>query len=152
MHRWWIDEPHLLGSGNLSDDDLAQLRADGFSVIVCLLDLGEQQPGYDQARAGLAGWEWHNIPVRDFAAPTVEQLDQCVKLVSRSVPHKKVVVHCRGGIGRTGTIAAAYWMAKGLSSEAAISNVRERRLYAVENRHQEAALRQFERASNLRRS
>src|SRR5690242_18756374 len=127
MQRWWIDEPHLLGSGNLSDADLAQLRADGFSVILCLLDLSEQQTGYDQASAAQSGWEWHNVPVRDFAAPTIEQLEQCVTLLSGLLPYKKVVVHCRGGIGRTGTIAAAYWMAKGLSSESPIANVRERR-------------------------
>lgn len=152
MQRRWIDEPHLLGSANLSDADLAQLRADGFSVILCLLDLSEQQVTYDRVRATSAGWEWHNVPIRDFAAPTIEQIDQCLNVMSESIPHKKVVVHCRGGIGRTGTMAAAYWIAKGLSSESAISHVRQQRPYAVENRHQEAILRDFEKAREPERS
>lgn len=147
MQWWWIDEPNLLGSANLSDADLAQLHADGFSVILCLLDLDEQPARYD--RAASAGWEWHNIPIRDFAAPTVEQIEQCLRMIFNSMPTKKVVVHCRGGIGRTGTMAAAYWIAKGLSSDAAISHVRKRRQYAVENRHQETVLRDFEKARTL---
>ena len=85
----------------------------------------------------------HNIPVPDFAAPTVAQIEQFLALVSASVPEKKVLVHCRGGIGRTGTMAAAYWIAKGLSWQAAIAHTRERRRYAVENRQQEERLREF---------
>jgi atypical dual specificity phosphatase len=144
VDRWWIDEPVLIGSANPSDADLESLRRDGFSVIVCLLDLQEQSSNYDKSLACASGWNWHSIPVPDFAAPTVAQIEQFLTLVSSSIPEKKVVVHCRGGIGRTGTMGAAYWIAKGLSWEAAIAHIRERRQYAVENRKQEAILREFE--------
>jgi len=144
MNDWWIDEPALLGSSNPTDADLNQLMADGFSVVVCLLDVDEYLPGYDRVRAGAAGWEWHNISIRDFAAPTLQQIEQFLAIVSSSIPSRKVIVHCRGGIGRTGTMAAAYWISKGLSVQAAIAHTRERRRYAVENRQQEAILAQFE--------
>ena len=146
MHKWWIDEPVLLGSSNPTDADLRHLVADGFSVIVCLLDLDEYLPGYDRDHAASAGWEWHNISIRDFAAPTLQQIEQFLAIVSSSIPAKKVIVHCRGGIGRTGTMAAAYWIAKGLTSQSAIAHTRERRNYAVENRHQEAILGEFEKS------
>ena len=146
MNRWWVDEPAVIGCASPSDADLDAWRADGFSVIVCLLDLEEQLPNYDRNRAAAAGWEWHNIPIRDFEAPTLEQIEQCLTLLHASLPQRKVVIHCRGGIGRTGTMAAAYWIAKGLSSQSAIARMRERRPYAVENRHQEAILREFEKS------
>ena len=144
MDKWWIDEPVLLGSSNPTDADLTHLMADGFSVIVCLLDLDEYLPAYDRDDAGAAGWEWHNISIRDFEAPTLEQIEQFLAIVSTSIPSKKVIVHCRGGIGRTGTMAAAYWITKGLSSQSAIAHTRERRRFAVENRHQETILGEFE--------
>ena len=36
---WWIDEPLLKGSSNPTDDDLAQLHAQGFKVTA-----GRKQP------------------------------------------------------------------------------------------------------------
>lgn len=146
MHGWWIDEPVLLGSRNPDDAELEELQASGFSVIVCLLDLQDQGSNYDRTKARASGWEWHNIPIPDFAAPTLEQIDAFLTLVGSSLPQKKVLVHCRGGIGRTGTMAAAYWITKGLSSESAIAKTRTRQRYAVESPEQEARLREFEAA------
>jgi protein-tyrosine phosphatase len=151
VRGWWIDGPGLLGSRSPGDVDLEELRRNGFSVIVCLLDLREQRLDYDRSRASASGWEWHNIPVPDFAAPTLEQINEFLVLVESSIPAKKVLVHCRGGIGRTGTMAAAYWISKGLSSQAALARVRARQRYAVENPEQEARLRDFERTRNVGR-
>jgi atypical dual specificity phosphatase len=144
MDTWWIDEPHLLGSRNPSLEDLTQLRQDGFSVLVSLLDESEQPPRYDVGRATALGFERHNIPVKDFCPPTVEQLDQFVRLLAGLPPGAKTVVHCEGGTGRTGTFAAAYWIAKGLNVCGAIARVRKARPNAVETHKQEAALKDFE--------
>ena len=32
---WWIDEPLAIAASNPAGEDLAELRAEGFSVIVC---------------------------------------------------------------------------------------------------------------------
>jgi hypothetical protein len=61
----------------------------------------------------------------------------------RDAREAKTIVHCEGGSGRTGTFAAAYWVAKGLKVSDAIARVREARRHAVETREQEAALRDF---------
>jgi hypothetical protein len=47
IFKWWIDEPLLRGSGNPSDEDLAQLRGRGFTVGISLLEEGKQPPCYD---------------------------------------------------------------------------------------------------------
>ncbi len=143
MDTWWIDCPHLIGSRNPTLADLEQLWRDGFSVLVSLLDEQEQSPRYDVGAATALGFERHSIPVRDFCPPTVEQLEQFVTLVAGLPPGSKTVVHCEGGTGRTGTFAAAYWIARGLTVSNAIAHVRKARHNAVETPEQEAALKAF---------
>jgi len=143
---WWIDEPTLAGGPNPTDDELTALRGRGFATIVCLLDPGEQALNYDVGRADAAGFRRHEIPVRDFGAPTLEQIETFVRIVERSGPEDgNVLVHCQGGTGRTGTMAAAYWIARGLTAEAAIEKVRRARPKAVETEVQKLRLREFER-------
>jgi len=143
MDTWWIDEPRLLGSRNLTTADLEQLRGDGFNVLVSLLQEEEQAPSYDVSRAEALGFVRHNIPVEDFHPPTVDQLDQFVNLIDHLPDGSKVVVHCQGGTGRTGTFAAAYWVAKGIPVPGAIAHVRELRRHAIETPEQVAALERY---------
>jgi predicted protein tyrosine phosphatase len=143
MDTWWIDEPHLLGSSNPSDTDLERLRRDGFGVLVSLLCEEERAPRYDIARATALGYVRYNIAVRDFAPPALEQLEQFVKLVDGLPPRAKMIVHCEGGTGRTGTFAAAYWITKGMTAAEAIMHVRKVRPHAVETAEQEAVLVEF---------
>jgi len=108
-----------------------------------LLDEEKQAPQYDVARARVLGLVRHNIPVKDYCAPSVDQLEQFVKLVIALPQGAKAIVHCNAGIGRTGTFAAAYWVAKGATVSEAIDRVRNARPGAVETPEQEAALNDF---------
>ena len=143
MDIWWIDNPLLLGSRNPTDADLEQLRREGFEVLVSLLKEDEQPPRYDVQRAADLGFTRHSIPVRDFRPPTVEQLEQFVNLIAGLPPATKTIAHCEGGTGRTGTFAAAYWVAKGLTVSDAIAHIRKARPHAVETPEQEAVLKDF---------
>lgn len=145
MDTWWIDKPHLLGSRNPTSTELEQLRSDGFEVLVSLLWEEEQAPRYDIACITALGYERHNIAVQDFCPPTVEQLEQFVRLVDRLSPGTKMIVHCEGGTGRTGTFAAAYWVSKGMTVADAILHVRTARRRAVETTAQEEILAEFAR-------
>jgi len=145
MDTWWIDEPILLGSRNPTGEDLERLRRDGFVVLVSLLREDQQPPRYDIKRVMALGFVRHNIPVEDFCPPTVDQLEEFVKLVRGLPPGAKAIVHCEGGTGRTGTFAAAYWLAKGMSVSDAIARVRKSRRHAVETSGQQVALKEFAR-------
>ncbi len=140
---WWIDELFLLGASNPSDDVLERLRREGFGAIICLLDQDQQSPRYDPRRARSLGYVVHNIPVRDFQPPSLAQLQEFVTLVRSAGPGVKLIVHCEGGTGRTGTMAAAYWIAKGFSPAQAIAKVRKARPGAVETPEQQAVLIEF---------
>ena len=144
MSRWWIDQQVLMGSDNPTDTDLAELAADGFTLVVSLLQESEQPPRYDAERLAQLGVRRVNIPVEDFHAPSQAQLADFVDLVESEREAGKILVHCQGGTGRTGTMAAAYWMAKGVPYGDAVAKVRSARPGAVETDEQRAALQAFE--------
>jgi Dual specificity phosphatase, catalytic domain len=101
-------------------------------------------------RTGRAlGYSRYNISVRDFSHPTLDQLEQFAKLVDGLPRGTKMIVHCEGGTGRTGTLAAAYWITKGMTASEAIMHVRKVRWRAVETPEQEAVLVEF--ATRIRR-
>ena len=104
---------------------MSELQARG--VLKMCLDPAEQHPRYDVDTARQAGWSCHTIPVKDYRAPSVEQLDEFVALVDGAGAKAKMLVHCEGGIGRTGTMAAAYWIARGLTAADAIARIRKAR-------------------------
>jgi len=145
MSKWWIDEPLVMGSSNPSEADLRDLRAQGFAILVCLLDPKEQSPNYQEAKAINLGYRLHAIAIRDFRPPSLAQLREFVTLARGASDRTKLLVHCQGGTGRTGTMAAAYWISKGLSKEAAVSRIRQARPHAVEMPEQHRCLQEFER-------
>ena len=144
MSRWWIDQPALMGSDNPTDGDLAELAAEGLTLVVSLLDESEQPPRYDPQRLAQLEVKRVNIPVEDFHAPSLAQLADFVDLVETERQAGSIVVHCQGGTGRTGTVAAAYWIAKGVPYAEAVAKVRRVRPGAVETDEQRSALQAFE--------
>lgn len=144
MSRWWIDEPKLLGSSNPTNRELEDLYHEGFRTIISLLDEDEQSPYYDIKKMEVMGFERYSIPVGDFTAPKLADLQEFLDTLTKSLRQGKVLVHCQGGTGRTGTMAAAYWIKKGLSASKAIEKVRKSRLGAIEMPEQEESLFELE--------
>jgi atypical dual specificity phosphatase len=90
------------------------------------------------------GFKRYSIPVRDFSAPTLADFQKFLEIVSKSFKEGKVLVHCQGGTGRTGTMAAAYWIKNGLSAGKVIEKVRRSRFRAIVIQEREESLFEFE--------
>jgi atypical dual specificity phosphatase len=146
MSRWWIDEPVFVGSSNPTKDELEDLFQLGFRTIISLLDENEQPLNYELDEIEKIGFDRVSIPIRDFTAPTQSQFNQFLDDVTRALEKGKVVMHCQGGSGRTGTMGAAYWVSKGLSAKEAIEKVRKSKPNAVENKEQEESLQELKKS------
>lgn len=88
------------------------------------------------------GIEWWHLPIPDGHAPDEDFEARWVEAGAAIRNHlrsgRDVLVHCKGGLGRAGTIAARLMVELGTPPEDAIRLVRESRCGAIENRAQEA--------------
>lgn len=134
------------------DADLRALVDWGACALVSLVEasefrlLGVPELG-DRARS--LGMEWLHLPIRDMDIPEKE-FETSWKKAGRHLHRlldddRAVVVHCRGGLGRTGTIAARLLVERGQTVEDAMRRVRAVRPGAIENPVQEAYLAQLAR-------
>ena len=144
MSYWWIDEPVVLGGGNPTTGKLEKLYQEGFRTIISLLDETEQRPNYDIKEVGARGFKRYSIPLKDFSVPMLDDFKTFLKAMHRAVEQGKVLVHCQAGLGRTGTMAAAYWINKGLSVNEAIKKIRKSNPNVVESAEQESSLYELE--------
>jgi protein-tyrosine phosphatase len=143
------DRPGVLGlapyPGRIDlEADVAAIRAWGAAAVVTLQPADELDVlgiGRLGALVRAAGLDWHHLPIRDLCAPAEEAeagwdalRDAVLDRLERG---DRIVVHCRGGLGRTGTIAASLLVARGLDPESAIALVRHVRPGAIETTDQE---------------
>lgn len=121
------------------DTDLAAIQAWGASTLISLIEDHEFEwlditalP--DKARA--LGLAWYHWPIRDDDIPD-QRFHDCWKEESETVLNQlhtgqSIVLHCMGGLGRTGTVASLMLCEFGLSPEEAVHRVREARPGAIE--------------------
>jgi ADP-ribosyl-[dinitrogen reductase] hydrolase len=126
--------------------DLQVITAAGARAIVTLLEEHEFAilgvPQLPQMLAQRFAWYW--LPIPDGGVPDAgfEQRWRIsgTEIRERLERGEKVVVHCRAGLGRTGTIAARLLMEFGMDARSALVAVRSARSGTVETPAQERYL------------
>jgi len=107
--RWWAVPGSLCGMSRpgLLDDADAQFRrlhAEGVRQLFCI----EERCAYPVRGLRDLGIAHYHLPVPDMAAPSFAQgVDLCRLGESALRQGAAIAVHCRGGLGRTGTALAA---------------------------------------------
>jgi len=66
-----------------------------------------------------AGMRPRHIPVVDWSVPTVEQVAEFIRFV-RDPENGPVLVHCLGGVGRTGIMVTCWRVAQGIDAHVAL--------------------------------
>jgi hypothetical protein len=135
------------GPGGL-DADLATIRAWGAAALLTLVEPAELV-GLGLAdlgrRARALGLDWYHLPIQDFGAPdpVFEASWRSLGpiLMGHLAAGRSVLIHCRGGLGRSGMIAARLLVEQGMAPEQAIRHVRLARPGAIETAAQEAHVR-----------
>jgi protein tyrosine phosphatase (PTP) superfamily phosphohydrolase (DUF442 family) len=130
------------------EGDFDAIAAWGPVAVVTLMREREiRRPSIDDIRraAERRGLEWHHLPIVDAGVPD-GKFETCWQ---RSGPGlrailragRRVLVHCQGGLGRSGMIAARLLVELGERPAAAIERVRAARPGAIETEAQAAHVR-----------
>lgn len=113
----------LSRSGQPLITEFRWLREHGWKSVVNLRTDGERgEVGDDRKLQGFSdiGFSYLSLPIADGHPPTDRQAEEFLAFVTRP-ENQPVHVHCRGGIGRTGTLVALYrYAVQGWPMETAI--------------------------------
>jgi len=118
--------------GDWLDDEISRLRDEGFDVVVSLLTREEtEELGLIGERETIKrhGLQYCNYPIPDLGIPPSNKSAR--ELLAR-IHHdlqsdKRVALHCRGSIGRSGLIAAGTLVLAGVEPFRAIRDVTKAR-------------------------
>lgn len=138
----WLIEGEIAGMAKPASSvyDFEFLKENGFEAIASLTDFPLNETLVEEF-----GFSVKHIPVRDFEAPTLEQVEDFIAFAEKArAEGKKLVVHCDAGLGRTGTILACYLVSKGYNAAKAIEEVRAKRPGSIETFEQEELVVKYE--------
>lgn len=128
--------------------DLAVIRDSGTGAVLTLLEDHEfGLLGVPQFQAVMQAqpFQWHYLQIRDSDVPD-DRFEAHWPVVRAQLMNVlksggMVVVHCRGGLGRTGLVVARFLVEEGMAPDDAIARVRAVRPGAIETWEQENHVR-----------
>lgn len=135
----WLEPGVLAGMPWPSATDLHFVADQGVELLVTLTESPLSPDALDSA-----GLDTLHLPIRDFHAPTMDQMLAFTEAVeARALAGSPVGVHCLVGLGRTGTLAAVWAVHTGSSPDDAIASVRAARPGSIETPAQEQAVHDY---------
>ena len=126
------------GRSSPLEEDLAFLMAQGIGAIVSMTE----SPLDGRIVSGF-GLRYLHLPVPDYCAPSMQQIEEFLVFLDDADHAGGVVVHCYAGQGRTGAMLACALVHQGMSAEEAIRLVRAKRPPSIDTLVQEQIIFDF---------
>lgn len=109
-HFYQVD-PSLYRGAQPTPEGFRRLADMGIKTIVSLRAQGKTHRAEERQLVESLGMRWVSLPMRSYWRPTDPQVRAFLELVSD--PHRQpVFVHCQKGEDRTGSLVAAYRIAR----------------------------------------
>ncbi|HEX8473013.1 MAG TPA: dual specificity protein phosphatase family protein [Pyrinomonadaceae bacterium] len=112
----------LYRGGQPREGGMKKLAELGIKTIINLRD-DDRRAEQEATEAERAGLRYFNVPFGNYSRPQKQQLEQVLALIDTH-DNQPILVHCKHGADRTGTVVAAYritrdnWMADEATREA----------------------------------
>lgn len=124
VNSYWVTDEVLVGPAP-TPGSLVALQAAGIGHIVNLMEVGETGSEYSLDGVSMSIFRT-SIP--DFGIPPTSVMTQVLDDIDGSLDRgTKVFVHCRAGIGRSGTVVGCWLVRHGHDPSAALAVIRQRR-------------------------
>ncbi|XP_017311253.1 dual specificity protein phosphatase 23 [Ictalurus punctatus] len=136
----WVDVNKVAGlAWPSSPAHYRFLLEKGIKHLVCLCE--SKPPAYESC----PDLKLHHIAMVDFTAPSLSQIQTFISVTEHANAGQAVAVHCKHGLGRTGTMLACYLLkTRKMSGAEAIKTIRALRPGSIETREQERAVLEFQ--------
>jgi ADP-ribosylglycohydrolase len=120
-NSYWVIPGRVL-AGEYPRQQIKKLLEAGINCFIDLTQPDELEPYIDLLPKGVA---YRRFPILDHSVPRSPQMMfEVLREIERALAADGAIyVHCRAGIGRTGTVAGCFLAQRGLSGEAALAEL-----------------------------
>ena len=116
---YWVHSRLLAGPYPCGENrEISALLTVGVTLFIDLTEVGELPPYAPELPAGI---EHLRMPIRDFSVPTPQGMERILQALDSALASGRTAyLHCRGGIGRTGTVVGCHLVRHGLMGAEAL--------------------------------
>ena len=102
---------NIIISGEYTKHDVFTIQKLG---VKCVIDMRSESL-FDQSLFESIGINYFNIPVDNYFAPELDQIDNAIEYINSNISvDNNILVHCKEGVGRSSLIIIAYLITTGL--------------------------------------
>ena len=102
---------NIIISGEYTSNDIFTIQK---LNVKCVIDMRSESL-FDQSLFESIGINYFNIPVDNYFAPELDQIDNAIEYINSNISvDNNILIHCKEGVGRSSLIIIAYLITTGL--------------------------------------